>query len=302
MERREIEIFLALADELHFGRAAARLHVSTPRVSQTIAALERRFGVTLFDRTSRRVALTPVGRELRDELAPALARIDAAVARATTAGRDVAGELRVGFFRAAAARFLLDVAQRFEHRHPGSTVHIRENQLRDGLSVLRRGEIDVLFLMLPMQEPDLVAGPVLVRERRMLAVAAGHPFARRETVPLEDLARDTVLRLTDALPRYLQEAVVPPTTPGGTEITFGPTFETVQEMLSLVGAGRGIYPVPEHMVRYYARPDVAYVPIAGGAPFEWALVWRRGGATQRVRAFAELARSMARPVLRGFPV
>jgi DNA-binding transcriptional LysR family regulator len=285
VERREIEIFLVLADELHFGRAAARLHVSTPRISQTIKKLEQRFGAALFDRTSRRVTLTPLGRELRDELAPALARIDAAVARATAAGRDAAGVLRVGFFRAAAARFLLEVGSRFEARYPGSEVRIRENQLSDGLGLLRAGEIDVLFLMLPFEEPDLVAGPVLVREPRMLAVSSRHPFARRESVTLDDLARDKVLRLTSALPQYLQDAVVPPCTPNGQPIRHGPTFATVQEMLSLVGAGRGMYPAPAHMVRYYARPDVVYLPIVDGPPFEWALTWRRNALTERIRAF-----------------
>jgi DNA-binding transcriptional LysR family regulator len=289
VERREIEIFLVLADELHFGRAATRLHVSTPRISQTVKKLEQRFGAALFDRTSRRVALTPLGRDLRDDLAPALARIDAAVARATAAGREAAGVVRVGFFRAAAGRFLLEVGGRFEARYPGSDVVIRENQLSDGLGLLRAGDIDVLFLMLPFDEPDLVAGPVLVREQRMLAVSSRHPFARRESVTLNDLGRDKVLRLTSALPQYLQDAVVPPCTPDGQPIRHGPTFGTVQEMLSLVGAGKGMYPAPAHMVRYYARPDVVYLPIVDGPPFEWALTWRRNAVTERIRAFNQAA-------------
>jgi DNA-binding transcriptional LysR family regulator len=289
VERREIEIFLVLADELHFGRAATRLHVSTPRISQTVKKLEQRFGAALFDRTSRRVALTPLGRDLRDDLAPALARIDAAVARATAAGREATGVVRVGFFRAAAGRFLLEVGSRFEARYPGSDVVIRENQLSDGLGLLRAGDIDVLFLMLPFDEPDLVAGPVLVREQRMLAVSSRHPFARRESVTLNDLGRDKVLRLTSALPQYLQDAVVPPCTPDGRPIRHGPTFGTVQEMLSLVGAGKGMYPAPAHMVRYYARPDVVYLPIVDGPPFEWALTWRRNAVTERIRAFNQAA-------------
>jgi DNA-binding transcriptional LysR family regulator len=87
VERREIEIFLALADELHFGRTAERLHVSTARVSQTITGLERRFGARLFERTSRRVTLTPVGSRLRDDLRPAVEQIEAGIARATATGR-----------------------------------------------------------------------------------------------------------------------------------------------------------------------------------------------------------------------
>ena len=215
MERREIEIFLTLADELHFGRTATRLHVSTARVSQTIKRIERLVGAPLFERTSRRVALTAIGRQLYDDLKPAYAQIEAGIERAIATGRHVEGVLRVGFFRAAAGRFVLDVAGSFEARHPGCEVQIRENQLSDGLTVLRSGEIDILFLMLPVDEPDLVTGPVLIREARMLAVSSAHPFARRDGVALNDLARDKVLRPPGALPDYLRNSLVPEQTPDG---------------------------------------------------------------------------------------
>ena len=209
MERREIEIFLTLADELHFGHTAERLFVSTARVSQTIKKLERQVGALLFERTSRQVTLTPVGRRLRDDLKPAFEQIEAGIERAVAAGRNVSGVLRVGFFRAAAGRFVLEVAGAFEARYPGCEVQIRENQLNDGLALLRDDQIDILFLMLPVEEADLVTGPVIVREARLLAVSSRHPFARRDTVSLNDLARDKILRAPSALPDYLQAAVVP---------------------------------------------------------------------------------------------
>jgi len=293
VERREIEIFLVLAEELHFGRTAERLHVTTARVSQTISKLEQRFGALLFERTSRRVTLTPVGRRLHDDLKPAFDQIEEGIERAIAAGREVRGVLRVGFFRAAAARFVLDVANLFEARHPDCAVEIRENQLNNALGLVRADEIDILLLMLPLDEPDLVAGPVLVREARMLAVSSRHPFARRESVSLNDLARDKVLRSPDSLPAYLHDSLVPAQTPDGQTITRGPTFATIQEMLSLIGAGRGMYPQPAHMAQYYARPDVTYVPIRDGAPFEWAFTWRRVAETQRIRAFNQAALDLA---------
>ncbi len=292
MERREIEIFLALADELHFGRTAERLHVSTARVSQTVTSLERRFGTRLFERTSRRVTLTPVGSRLRDDLRPAFEQIEAGIAWALAAGRGVEGVLRVGFFRAAAGRFVLEVAEAFESRFPGSAVQIRENQLNEGLQLLRSDQIDLLFLMLPVEEPDLVTGPVLVREARMLAVSSRHPFTRRESVSVNDLSRDKVLAAPLALPDYLRLSVVPDRTPDGEPIRRGPTFATIQEMLSLVGAGKGMYPVPAHMAGYNARPDVAYIPFLDAPPFEWAFVWRRTTESQRIRAFSERARDL----------
>ena len=293
MERREIEIFLTLADELHFGRTAERLVVSTARVSQTIKNLERRFGALLFERTSRRVKLTPVGRALRDDLKPAFEQIEAGIERAIAAGREVHGLLRVGFFRAAAGRFVLEVADAFGTLYPGCEVQIRENQLSDGLAVLRADQIDLLFLMLPVEEPDLVTGPVVIREPRMLAVSARHPFARRDSVSLNDLARDKVLRAPTALPEYVQTAWVPHQTPDGQPIKHGPSFATIQEMLSLVGAGKGMYPAPAHMGRYYARPDVTYIPIIDAPPVEWAFTWRTAAETQRIRAFDQTARDIA---------
>jgi DNA-binding transcriptional LysR family regulator len=294
VERREIEIFLTLADELHFGHTAERLFVSTARVSQTIKKLERHVGARLFERTSRQVTLTPVGRRLRDDLKPAFEQIEAGIERAVAAGRNVSGVLRVGFFRAAAGRFVLEVATASEARYPGCDVQIRENQLNDGLALLRGDQIDILFLMLPVEETDLVTGPVIIREARMLAMSSRHPFARRQTVSLDDLARDKILRAPSALPDYLQAAVVPERTPNGQLIERGPTFATIQEMLSLVGAGKGMYPAPAHMSQYYARPDVTYVPIIDGAPFEWAFTWRRTAETQRIRAFDQAALDLAR--------
>ena len=302
MERRDIEIFLTLATELHFGRTAERLHVTTARVSQTISKLEQRFGALLFERTSRRVMLTPVGRQLYDDLKPAFDQIERGIERAIEAGREIRGVLRVGFFRAAAGRFVLDVASLFEARHPECAVEIRENQLNDALGLVRRGDIDMLLLMLPLDEPDLVAGPVLIREKRMLAVSARHPFARRESVTLNDLARDKVLRSPDTLPEYLHTSHVPAQTPDGQTIERGPTFATIQEMLSLIGAGRGMYPQPAHMAHFYARPDVAYVPIRDGAPFEWAFTWRRSGETQRIRAFNQAGLDLAATTARQDPV
>lgn len=301
MEHRDIEIFLALADELHFGRTAERLHVSTARVSQTIKKLETRVGVPLFERTSRRVTLTPVGGRLRDDLGPAFGQIRDGIDRAITAGREVRGVLRVGFFRAAASRFILEVADSFQARYPDCDVQIRENQLSDGLSLLRTDQIDMVFLMLPMREPDLATGPVLVREPRLLAVSARHPFARRSSVSHDDFARDKVLRPPSAIPAYVDESLVPKQTSDGRPIARGPTFATVQEMFALVGAGKGMYPVPAHTVRYYARPDVAYLPIDDAPPIEWAFAWPASAATSRVIAFSQAAQDLAEATGRSDP-
>jgi len=200
MELREIEIFLALAEELHFGRTAERLHVSQARISQTIKKLERQVGAPLFDRTSRRVAPTPIGARLRDDLAPAYRQIVGAVARATDAGRGTGGVLQVGFEAPGVADLIAGVLDTYRSRATEGEVEIREADFGDPFGLLRAGEVDVLVTLLPVAEPDLATGPVVLTEPMVLAVPARHPFARLDSVTLDDLARDTVFRAARPAP------------------------------------------------------------------------------------------------------
>jgi DNA-binding transcriptional LysR family regulator len=291
MERRDIEIFLTLAEELHFGRTAERLHVSTARVSQTIKKLERQIGATLFERTSRRVALTPIGRHLDEDLRPAHQQILEGIDRAIAAGRGIDGVLRVGFIGTAVGQLLHEVAATFHTRHSACQVQIMEARYSDFLVLLRTDEIDVILVPFKVAEPDIAASPVLFREPSVLAVSARHRLARRTSVSLEDLARDKVLR-PRSVPDYMDESLVPRQTPAGRPIERGPEFSTVQEMLSLIGAGLGIFPVPAHASKYDTRPDVAYIPISDGLLRERIFIWRTTAETNRIRAFTQAARDV----------
>jgi DNA-binding transcriptional LysR family regulator len=150
LERHELDAFVTLAEELHFGRTAQRLRVSTTRVSQTIRKLERRVGVPLFNRTSRRVELTAVGRKLYDDLQPAWAQIAAGFQRAVEAGRGMAGTLRVGFVGAADGQLVLQIAELFRTRHVDCDVLIREAQIGEYIAWLRDGVVDVLLTAYPI--------------------------------------------------------------------------------------------------------------------------------------------------------
>jgi DNA-binding transcriptional LysR family regulator len=288
VERRDIEIFLMLAEELHFGRTAERLHVSTARVSQTIRTLERRIGAALFERTSRRVTLTPIGRRLEEDLRPAHQQILEGIDRAIAAGRGIDGELRVGFIGTAVGQFLHQVAAAFHGRHAACHVQVLEARYSDFLDLLRADEVDLILVPVKVAEPDIAMSPVLFEEPTMLAVSARHPFARREAVSLEDLARDKVLR-PRSFPDYMDESLVPRRTPGGRPIERGPEFGTVQEMLSLIGAGQGMFPVPAHAARFDTRPDIAYIPIRDGLRRERRFIWRTTAETHRIRAFTQVA-------------
>ncbi|MEU6443816.1 LysR family transcriptional regulator [Streptomyces sp. NPDC047046] len=195
MELRDIEIFLTLAEELHFGRTASRLYVSQARVSQAIKAQERRIGGSLFERTSRSVRLTPLGERLAVDLRVGYEGIQRALAEATAVAGQVRGTLTVGVM-GALGHELGSVAAAFTARHPDCRVEFREVHFSEPFTALRQGTVDTVLLWLPVREPDVTVGPVVLTEGRVLAVATQHPLAGRTDVELEDLGDHPVLAIT----------------------------------------------------------------------------------------------------------
>ncbi|MET8340384.1 LysR family transcriptional regulator [Streptosporangium canum] len=287
LERHEIETFLTLSEELHFGRTAERLRVTTGRISHVVKKLERRIGAPLFDRTSRVVHLTPIGRRLADDLAPLAAQMDEAVRRAVDAGRGVAGQLRVAFLGEWTAPILLKAVSLFAERHPDCEVDVHEAQLFNSRSSLLDGSIDLLIASYPFD--GMACGPALLSERRVLAVAAEHPLAHEESVSLDVLAEHPMVQYPSVTSAEFKRDRTPDHTPSGRPVPKGPTGNTFSEMLSLVAMGRGVLPVGEHSRRYYPRPDIAYVPIRDAPPIERGLVWLETNTTARVREFVRAA-------------
>ncbi|MFF3767313.1 LysR family transcriptional regulator [Streptomyces sp. NPDC001922] len=291
LERGEAEAFLTLAEELHFGRTAERLRVTTGRVSQVIKRLERRVGAPLFERTSRTVRLTAIGRQLADDLAPLVAGMDAALRRAADAGRGVTGELRVAFLGEGTAPVLLKAAALFGERHPDCRVDIREAQMATSRASLLDGSVDVLIAGYPFD--GMACGPVLLTEKRVLAVAVGHPLAAEESVSLDVLADHPVVQYPEATSAAFRRDRTPDRTPSGRPVPKGPAGGSFSEMLTLVAMGRGVLPVGEPARRYYPRPDVAYVPLHDAPPIERGPVWLAGNTTERIRAFVRAASDAA---------
>ncbi|MFD9858256.1 LysR family transcriptional regulator [Streptomyces alboflavus] len=298
MERAEMEIFLTLAEELHFGRTAARLHVSPALVTQTLKKTERRLGVTLFARTSRRVALTQVGEGLRDELLPLYEGIKRALDRAELAGRGITGTLTVGFMGSQGGRWVGAAREVFELRNPMCSVRIVETQLHHYVAQLRDGTADLLLTTLPADEPDLTVGAVITHSTRYMAVAAHHRLAERETVSFEDLAGETFISVNGTVPAEWIDFHMPRRTPGGQPIgRHADPCATYAEALALVAAGRAIVPGDAQLPLLYQRPDLRFLPAPDMPPVEQGLVWRtRDDADKRVRAFADIVLEIAPPL------
>ncbi|OIV35839.1 hypothetical protein BIV57_19630 [Mangrovactinospora gilvigrisea] len=289
MELRELEAFLALADELHFGRAAERLTVSQGRVSQLLAALERRIGGRLLERTSRSAALTPLGARLLADLRPAYAALRNAVAGAAEEARGVAGTLRLGFVGIPDSVFQ-ELAQTFRDRYPCSDVSIVEAPLADPFGPLQRGEADVMLLRGPLvgPVPGVQVGPAVCRGPRGLALSARHPLAGRDSLAAEELAEVPLIGVPEDAPRAWRELFAPERTPAGRTIASGCRANTLQEALSLAAAGRGGLLFGLEAADYLFRRDIAFVPVDGLPDGNLSLVRPLGPPTPRVAAFAAL--------------
>ncbi|MFI6985492.1 LysR family transcriptional regulator [Embleya sp. NPDC050154] len=294
MERDELETFLILAEELHFGRTADRMRLSRSRVSQLVNRLERHVGAPLFVRTSRRVGLTAIGRQLRDDVAPLHLALAAAVERAQTTARGIDAVLHVGFSTPLTGEIVLRAAELLRSAHPELAVEICEVPLADPYGQLRNGEFDVQVAELPVRETDLAHGPTLLREGRTLAIASDHPLAAHAAVVFEDLADLPLLTIAGELPDHVREFHAPTHTPGGRAIGRGPSVTNMQEALMMVAAGRGALLSPAHASAYFARPGVTYVPFLDAEPVDYGLVWRSEENTEAMRVFAQAIRNAAR--------
>lgn len=286
VEIRELECFLILAEELHFGRTGERLYVSQGRVSQLIRSLEQRIGARLADRTSRRVRLTPLGEDFLNALRPAYGALRDTVENARAAALGVSGPLRIGFQGVMGYGFM-DVVAKFDDRYPGCPTRITELPLSDPFGSLHRDEVDTAVVLLPVEEPTLVLGRVFSRQPQYLAVSHRHSFATRTALDAEDLATTPLVGVAAPAPDYWREVQAPTRTPSGTPVPQGPAVGTLQEGLSLVAANRGVMLLCHPTTEYHHRRDVAYIPVTGLPDSALGLVWRGDRENARVRAFAE---------------
>jgi len=291
VELRELRIFLTLADELHFGRTAERLGISQPAVSEAVRAMESRLGVKLFDRTSRRVRLTPAGEALQRHLTPALAAVDQALAVTSELSSEVRGLLRVGFVLTTEGPALSRLIAAFQARYPGCQVQLHEVETFDAYRSLRRGDIDVLCNWLAVDQPDLTAGAAFAYYPRALAVAPSHRLAVMSTVSIEELADEHVALLPASTPSAVYDLLVPPRTPSGRPIRRTQPVQTINEILSLVARGQIVHPTSSG-VPIFDRDDITLIPIADLPPLPLGLVWATSQENPRIRALDETARAL----------
>jgi DNA-binding transcriptional LysR family regulator len=289
LDLRLVEYFVAVAEELHFGRAAERLHIAQPSLSQQIRRLESQLGVTLLERNSRNVHLTEEGNALLREGRKTLSQAQHAIRTTRAAG---APQLSVGFYGSAGSDLLADALRAFGERHPSCSVSVRELPL-GSIEAILSSEVNVAFTRLKPGQTELEV-EVIAQEPRLVALAVGHPLAARETLAFAELAEEgfitnPVVRDHGARPmRWLAEQ-----RRHGLPGRVAAQSTGVLEILTLVAAGRGVCLVPSAVARHYARDDVTYVPVKDAEPAVVSLAWRQGAVIPALAAFIETVRELA---------
>jgi DNA-binding transcriptional LysR family regulator len=290
MELRQLRYYVAVAEELHFRRAAARLHMSQPPLSQQIRQLEEELGCLLLSRTRRRVELTPAGEAFLRDARAILAELDGAVATARRIDAGQTGRLRIGFVGSALVSLLPGIVQRFRAARPNVEVELRERSTIEQVDGLTRGLVDVGLVPLPVEEDGLHA-EILLRERTIAALPAGHPLARLGRVPLARLAAEPFVMFPRAQAPGFHDRLIASLTATGSPPRIVQNAAEMQTIVGLVATGIGVSLVPAS-VEHLALQGVAYRPVTGGPVVELAAITRAAEDSPVVHAFLELAREL----------
>lgn len=297
MDLRQLRYFVAVAEELHFSRAAARLHLAQSALSAQIRQLEGEIGGPLLNRSTRRVQLTPTGESLLADARDLLAAADEALSRAKALARGEAGALVIGALGPAPGGLLAPLLERFSSRHPDVRVEIRALAFSDLVDGVQDHYTDCAFVHLPIDDARLAVTPLL-SEQRVVALAHDHPLARRPSLRPTDLIGQCFVAQPEAVPeawRHFWQLVedfgeIPAVSPQ--------VADRLEDWLMLIGQGAGIDTAPSVIARYYARPEVAFVPLVDAAPATLAIIRPQDVDDPLVDDFCDLAVDMAKVAAR----
>ncbi|RQO47562.1 LysR family transcriptional regulator [Variovorax sp. KBW07] len=292
IEFRQLRQFVVLAEELNFGRAAIRLHMSQPPLSVAMRNLEAQVGAMLFDRSRHHVRLTPAGQVFHKDAQRLLQQAQAAIERACRAAEGLEGSLRLSFVPSAALNVLPAIFKRFQHDYPTVQLRLTAETTARQLEDLRKGEVELALVVGPVYEARDLVLVDLQAQKFVIAVPRSHALAGRRWVKIEALAAEPFISFPASegagfvaallgacqsagfLPRVVQEAA------------------QMQSILTLVAGGLGIALVPESM-RMLAMADVVFLEIVDTHPLPtYQLMFAHGSNNDNpvVQSFLAVAR------------
>lgn len=291
MELRHLRYFVAVAEELHFGRAAARLGLTQPPLSQQIRQLEEEIGVELFSRAERRIALTPAGSEFLGYARAALGQVQSGVRSAQRVQRGELGELVVGFISSMAYTYLPWVLRTFRSRFPEVGLVLNEQATPEQMRTLEDGRLHVGLLRGPVKSPVL-ASTTLLREPFVVALPTNHRLAGARKVSLAHLAQDPMIMYPRRMGGHFYDQIL--SLCRGAGFTPKVSQEAIQMHVAvgLVSAGIGVALVPAS-IQLLPIPGVAFRPLAErGSEAEISIAWRVNDSSSVIQAFFEVAREV----------
>lgn len=292
-ELRQLRHFVAVAQHLHFGRAAATLHMSQPPLSRSIQDLEARLGATLLARSRRKVALTPEGARFLEEAQRVIAQLERAVLEVGSMAAGAGGRLRLGFVSLADFGVLPGLLKAYKAAHPGVALALREMLSPEQAAALSAGELD-FGLLLPPVTGDL-EHLVVQRERFVVALPARHALARtRGRIAMRQLSGEAFVMAPRDIAPGLHDIVALLTARAGFSPRVAQEAIQMQTVVSLVSSGLGVAVVPSSVANL-GRRGVAYREIADAHQrLDLWLAWRRGSLGVAGREFVQHARRIAR--------
>ncbi len=290
MELRHLRYFIAVAEELNFTRAAERLHMAQPPLSQQIQQLEAQLGFQLFRRTKRTVTLTDAGQVFFEEAQKILQQVDRAIQLAQQTSRGELGQLTVGFVSSAAHNVVPAILQQFRTLHPAVKLELREMTTNEQLQRLREGQIDIGFIRPPVD--DGINSEIVFREPLIVALPQTHRMAKCDRVELRALKDEPFIMFPRSLAPGLYDPIVSLCQQAGFSPIAAQEAIQMQTIVSLVAAEMGVAIVPASM-QNFQRSGVIYKQLQEPSPIvSIALIWL-SHPTEAVLRFLETARDLS---------
>jgi DNA-binding transcriptional LysR family regulator len=276
VDLRKLRYFVAVAEELNFGRAAGRLHVAQPVLSRQIKALESELGVQLFRRDKRGTELTRAGEQLLADAGPLLAEAAALRRRVTRAARPRESFI-VGFMPGL---IVTPAVRAFGGRHPELAVEVLLTSYPTQTAFIRDGQVDVSYIRTPVQRRGLSLR-LLLKEPRAVVLPRSHRLAGKESIRLADLAGERALQPAEVVPEWREISATRPAQL--------PAMDTVEAKLEHVAAGHGLVILPLSTALFYTRPDLTWAVVEDIAPSEVHLAWDSARRSPLLAEFAAIA-------------
>ena len=297
MELRELELFVTVAEELHFGRAAERAHLSQPALTQAIARLERRLGARLLERTTRRVSLTPAGGALLGRARGLLDDARGAGDLVARVARGEVGSVRVGVVGTAMLEPVPALVRAVRAAHPDLRLELTEQTGAAQLAALRAGRLDLGILHADAGDPPAGVDLLELRPAGLaLALPADHPLARRRAVRLIELRDDPLVVIREESEADTHSLYLAACADAGFAPAIGAEVTSLGTLLNLVAAGLGWAFVADPVVRTLHRDGVAYARARGvRARLPMAIAWPAGSPSPPAARVRDIAASLRGP-------